>query len=210
MARSMQPDEDLGALNESTANKGHAHVWFSLHFSPLHRLGSFSHRTCPPVGCHSNLNRPFYFAHPVIHQPTLIAYAVLATSHGNIIEKTIDSITLYIRSKDYPAGTENKSGSLIPGESLSHCLSFTNKKLSLLKSVATLLSTKGSGQPPQVTHNSPVWCLLSSALYQTSLWFPLDIFSLETSILISNSSLRHTPRSCSLGMICFHSSWYLL
>lgn len=157
-----------------------------MHFSPPHQLGSFSHWVCPPVRCHSNLGRPFYFAHPVTHQPTFTAYPILATSHGNIIEKTIDSITLYISSKDYLAGTENKSGSLIPGESLSHYLSFTNEKLSLLKPVSTLLSTKGSSQPPQVTHNSPVWChkmFFSPPLYsQTSLWFPLDIFSLETSI----------------------------
>lgn len=120
-------------------------------FSSLHHLGSFSHWTYPPIGCHSNLGRPFYFAHPVTHRPTLIAYPILATSHGNIIQKTIDSITLYISSKDYSAVTENKSGSLLPGEILGHCLSFTNK---MLKLVSTLFS-KALGWPTQATHNSP-------------------------------------------------------
>ena len=131
-------------------------MWLLLQLFSLHHLRSFSHWTCPPVGCHSNLGRLFYFAHPVTHQPTLSAYPILATSHGNIIENTIDSITPYISSKDYSAVTENKSGRLASREIFSHCLSFTNNKLGLLKPVATLLSTKSEGQPTQVTHKSPV------------------------------------------------------
>lgn len=52
--------------------------------SSLHHVGSFFHQTLAPVGCHSNLGRPFYFAHPVTHQPTLSTHLILATSHGNI------------------------------------------------------------------------------------------------------------------------------
>lgn len=126
MPRSIQPSESLGVLDNSTAHKD-VHVWFLLQFSSLHHLGSFSHWTCPPVGCHSNLGSPFYFAHRVTHRPTLSAYPILATSHGNIIEKTTDSITLDISSKGYSAVAENKSGSLVPGEIPSHCPSFTSR-----------------------------------------------------------------------------------
>ena len=148
MTRSIQSSKGLGAQPTKTC----AGVVL-MQLPSLHHLGSFSPCTCPPVGCHSNLGRPFYFAHPVTHQPTLSAYPTLATSHGNIIQKTINSITLCISSKDYSAVTENKSGSLVPRGILCHCLSFTNKKL---KPVSTLLSTKASGQPTQVTHNSPI------------------------------------------------------
>jgi hypothetical protein len=130
------------------------YVWFSLYFASLHHFASFSHWTCPPVGCHSNLGRLFYFAHPVTPQPTLGTVTVLATSHGNIIYKTIGSMTLCISSKDYSAATENKSGSPVPGEILSHCPSFTNNELSLLEPALTLLSTKGMGRPTRVTLNS--------------------------------------------------------
>lgn len=112
--------------------------------------------TCPPVGHHGNPGRPFYFAQPVAPQPTCSSHPILATSHGNIVEKIIDSITLYISSEDSSAVTENKSGRLVPGEILSHCIPFTNNKLGLLKPVSVLLSTKGSGQPTQLTSKIPV------------------------------------------------------
>lgn len=161
----------LGGTKWAYSQWGHAHMWLLLHFFSLPHLSSFSHWTCPPVGCHSNLGRPFYFAHPVAHQPTLSTHSILATSHGNIIEKTIDSITLYISSKYYSAVTENKSGSLVPREIFSHCLSFTgflNQFLPCFQQKAAVSQPKW----PRIALSDATWCSSLPLCTPTSLYFP--------------------------------------
>ena len=165
--------------------------------------------TCPPVGCHSNLGRPFYFAHQVTHRPTLGTHSILATSHGNITEKTIDSITLYISFKDYSAVTENKSGSLVPGEILRHCPSFTNNKLGFSNQPLPCFQQKALiSQPsdPEQACLMPHGVLLYPSVLKLPCTFPLNISAFQTSLLISDFFIRHIPRSCSLCTVCFHSS----